>query len=170
MHANLYRVLFIIACTLQGAASPLFAVDERVSGFTTDDTLTIRSNEAQMDEESDMIHFEGDFELRANDWYLSSEQATLYGKLDDPETVMVTGSPAVIGITAVFRGRASMLNGKAERIVYERNSNTIRMEGNASLTRDGHTLDGGEIEYDIDKDSLSAGGRGGIHIQVKPDK
>jgi len=170
MHRTLYCSSLTLPIALLYCAGSLFAADERLPGFSSNDTLTIRSSEARMDEQADIIHFAGGFELQAKDWSLSSEQATLYGKLDDPETVIVTGSPAVIGITAVFRGRASMLNGKAERIVYERNSNTIRMEGNASLSRDGHTLDGGEIEYDIVKDALSAGGRGGIHIRVKPEK
>ena len=48
-------------------------------------------------------------------------------------------------------------------------SNSIRMEGNAFISRNGHSMSGGEIEYDIDTDHLSAGGDGGVHIEVKPD-
>jgi len=168
MRVNWIIKLLIITAALQGPAFPAFAADERVSGFTSEDILTIQSKEAELEEQSDIVHFAGGFELRANDWYLSSEQATLYGKLDDPETVIVTGAPARIGVTAVVQGRASMVNGSARRIVYERDSKTIRMEGNASLSRDGHTLDGGEIEYHIDDDMLRAGGRGGVHIRVDP--
>jgi lipopolysaccharide export system protein LptA len=54
------------------------------------------------------------------------------------------------------------------RIVYERSTNSIRMEGNASLSRDGHTMNGEDIEYDIGNDLLSAGGQGGVHIKVMP--
>jgi lipopolysaccharide transport protein LptA len=170
MHANLYRVLLIIPIALHGLANPAYAADERVAGFSSEDTLTIHSSEARMDEVDDVIHFAGGFELRANDWYLLAEQASLYGKLDDPETVIIAGDPAVIGVNAVLRGRASMVNGTARRIVYDRNANTIRMEGNATLSRDGHTLNGGEIEYHIGNDKLSAGGLDGIHIRVKSEK
>jgi lipopolysaccharide transport protein LptA len=169
MRSNWNNILLTLTLALQGSAFPAFAADERVSGFTSEDILAIQAREAELEEQSDIIHFAGGFELRANDWYLSSDQATLYGKLDDPETVIVTGSPALIGVTTVVQGRASMVNGSARRIVYERDSKTIRMEGNATLSRDGHTLDGGEIEYHIDDDQLRAGGRGGVHIRVDPD-
>jgi lipopolysaccharide transport protein LptA len=151
-------------------AWPLSAADERIPGFSPGDTLTIRSSEARMDEQSDIIHFAGGFELQAKDWYLSSEQATLYGKLDDPETVEVSGSPARIRINTQVQGRTSELSGEALRIVYQRDSNSIQMEGGASLSRDGQTMNGGEIAYDIGKDLLSAGGSGGVHIRVNPEK
>jgi lipopolysaccharide transport protein LptA len=112
----------------------------------------------------------GGFELQARDWYLSSEQATLYGKLDDPETVMISGSPARILVNTRVQGRTSILKGEALRIVYQRESNSVRLEGGASLSRDGQTMNGGEIEYDIGKDFLSAGGFGGVHIRVKPEQ
>jgi lipopolysaccharide transport protein LptA len=93
----------------------------------------------------------------------------LYGKLDNPETVVVTGSPAQILVNTVSGGQISTINGEAERIVYQRSTNSIRLEGNASLSRDEHTMSGGEIEYDIDKDHLRAGGDGGVHILIMPD-
>lgn len=168
MHRTLYRLLLIIPIALLSVAGSLFAAGERLPGFSSGDTLTIRSSEARMDELPDIIHFAGGFELQAKDWYLSSEQATLYGKLDDPETVEITGTPAQILVNARIQGRYSIVNGEALRIVYERSTNSIRMEGNASLSRDGHTINGGDIEYDIGNDLLSAGGDGGVHIKVMP--
>jgi lipopolysaccharide transport protein LptA len=170
MNLTLHRLLLIIPIALQGVISPLFAVDQRIPGFSDEDTLTIRSSEARMDEQSDIIHFSGGFELQAKDWYLSSEQAILYGKLDDPETVVITGSPAHILVNSQLRGRYSLVGGEAMRIIYERNTHSIRLEGNASLSRDGHTMSGGEIKYDISNDLLSAGGDGGVHIRVNPEK
>jgi len=169
MQRILYRLLLVIPIAFQGIALPLIAAEERIFDVSADDKLTIRSKEARMDDKPDIIHFAGGFELRANDWYLSSEQATLYGKLDNPETVVITGQPAVILVNALILGRSSMVNGEASRITYQRTSDSILMEGNAWLSRDGHTLNGGKIEYDIKKDFLRAGGDGGVHIRVKPD-
>ena len=160
----------LIPIATQGVAPAFAAAEERITGFSSDDTLTIRSRGARMDEEPDVVHFEGGFELRARDWYLSSDHATLYGKLDDPETVVITGSPAQIMVNMVSHGQTTTIHGEAERIVYQRNSNSIRMEGNASISRDEHTMSGGEIEYDIEKDHLRAGGDGGVYIEVKPGK
>jgi lipopolysaccharide transport protein LptA len=168
MHRTFYRLLLIIPSALLSVAGSLLAADERLPDFSSDDTLTIRSSEARMDEQLDIIHFAGGFELQANDWYLSSEHATLYGKLDDPETIDITGTPAQILVNARIQGQYSIVNGEAMRIIYQRSTNSIRMEGNASLSRDGHTMNGGEIEYDIGNDLLSAGGDGGVHIKVMP--
>lgn len=170
MLKTLYKLCLVVPIASPYLFSPLLAAEERISGFSSGDTLTIRSTEAWMDEEPDTVHFEGGFELRASDWSLVSDHATLYGKLDDPETVIVRGSPARILVNTFSDGVSSTINGHARQIVYQRSSNSIRMEGDASLSRDDHTMNGGEIEYDIDRDHLRAGGRGGVHIRVNPEQ
>ena len=170
MCRTLYSLLIIIPITAQGFAPALLAAEERITGFSSGDTLTIRSLDARMDEDPNIFHFGGGFELRAKDWYLSSDHATLYGKLDDPETVVISGSPAQILITTISNGETSTINGQAEHIIYQRRSNSIRMEGSAFISRDEHSISGGEIEYDIENDHLSAGGDGGIYIEIRPHK
>ena len=170
MCRTLYSLLIIIPITAQGFAPALLAAEERITGFSSGDTLTIRSLDARMDEDPNIFHFGGGFELRAKDWYLSSDHATLYGKLDDPETVVISGSPAQILINTISNGETSTINGQAEHIIYQRRSNSIRMEGSAFISRDEHSISGGEIEYDIENDHLSAGGDGGIYIEVRPHK
>jgi lipopolysaccharide transport protein LptA len=165
---NSIRILILIA--LPVLAFPLLAAAERISGFSSGDTVTIHSREAWEDEEPDIIHFSGGFELTASDWRLSADQATLYGKLDDPETVVLTGSPAHILVNTDSRGRSETVAGEAARIVYQRVTNSIRLEGGALLSRDENTMRGGEIEYDIEKDRIRAGGDEGVHIQVTPDE
>jgi lipopolysaccharide transport protein LptA len=165
---NSIRILILIA--LPGLAFPLLAAAERISGFSSGDTITIHSEAAWEDEEPDIIHFSGGFELTASDWRLSADQATLYGKLDDPETVVLTGSPAQILVNTESRGRSETVAGEAARIVYQRDTNSIRLEGGALLSRDENTMRGGEIEYDIEKDRIRAGGDEGVHIQVTPDE
>ena len=170
MCRTLYSLLIIIPITMQGFAPALLAAEERITGFSSGDTLTIRSFDARMDEDPNIFHFGGGFELRAKDWYLSSDHATLYGKLDDPETVVISGSPAQILINTSSNGETSTINGQAEHIIYQRRSNSIRMEGSAFISRDEHSISGGEIEYDIENDQLSAGGDGGIYIEIRPHK
>lgn len=164
------RISILLLVGLLPLASASLGAVERITGFSPGDTVTIRAAEAWEDEKPDIIHFNGDFQLEARDWYLSADQATLYGKLDDPETVVISGSPAQILLDTISKGQATIINGHAERIVYQRRSNSIRMEGNAFISRNGHSMSGGEIEYNIETDHLSAGGDGGVHIEVKPDK
>ena len=169
MFRTLYRIIVFCPILLAGMGHSLFAAENRLTGFTSGDTLTIRSAEARMDELPDVVHFDGGFELRASDWSLSSSNATLYGKLDDPETVILSGSPAMIRVQAVSGGEPATISGEADQIVYQRSSNTIRLEGNAFIARNEHSMKGGQIEYDIGLDHLSAGGDGGVRIEVLPE-
>ena len=169
MFRTSYRIMTFFLIFLAGTDHSLFAAENRLAGFTSDDTLTIRSAEASMDELPDIVHFGGGFELRATDWSLSSDQASLYGKLDDPETVILSGSPAMILLQTVADGEPAIITGQADQIVYQRSSNSIRLQGNAYISRNEHSLSGGEIEYDIERDHLSAGGAGGVQIEVMPE-
>ena len=160
--------MLVLAWTLLPAvlANP---AGERLSGFSAGDTISIQAEKAWEDEAPDTIHFSGQFELKARDWYLSADQATLYGNLDDPETAILTGSPANIQLETVSDDRLETITGKADRIVYQRLTNSIRLVGGASLSRDGQTMQSEEIEYDIDQDRILAGGGQGVHIRVKPE-
>jgi lipopolysaccharide transport protein LptA len=164
----MYRIIILSPIVLAGMGHSLFAAENRITGFSSGDTLTIQSAVARMDELPDIVHFDGGFELRANDWSLSSDQATLYGKLDDPETVILNGAPALILVQTISNGEPSTINGQADQIVYQRASNSILLQGNAVISRNEHSMSGGEIEYNIEKDHLSAGGTGGIKIEVLP--
>jgi len=164
---NSIRILILFGWP--ALALPLLAADERLSGFSSGDTVNIRAAEAWESEEPNVIHFSGNFELKASDWYLSADLATLYGKLDDPETAMLTGSPAFILVNTESEGRIQTITGQADRIVYHRETNSLRLEGAASITRDDNTMHSGKIEYDIEQDRIRAGGDEGVHIKVKPE-
>jgi lipopolysaccharide transport protein LptA len=164
---NSIRIFILIGWP--SLALPLLAADERLSGFSSGDTVNIRAAEAWESEEPNVIHFSGNFELKASDWYLSADLATLYGKLDDPETAMLTGSPAFVLVNTESEGRIQTITGQADRIVYHRETNSLRLEGAASITRDDSTMHSGKIEYDIEQDRIRAGGDEGVHIRVKPE-
>lgn len=162
------RRLLILLLAALPAVSGLFAAD-RLSGFSAGDAVSIRSDTAWEDEAPETINFKGNFELKANDWYLSADEAILYGRLDAPDFVTLKGSPAFIQFDAQSGERREKVTGEAFRIYYRRESNSIRLKGGATLTRAGQTMHSGDIEYDIDEDSIRAGGGRGVHIRVKPE-
>ncbi len=141
--------------------------------LSSDDTVTITAERAWEDSEGDITHFSGHFELRAPDWYVSADTAVVYGKLDDPDKLVVEGRPAKIFILRDAQENASdagpNIEGVAATIEYHRTSNILEMRGAAILTREDNTLSSEIIEYDIDEDSYSAGGEGGINIQFSPE-
>ena len=143
--------------------------------LSSDDTVTITAQRAWEDDEGDITHFTGSFELRAPDWYVSADSAVVYGKLDDPGKLVVEGKPAKIFIlrdTPQSAGSSDTepnIEGIASTIEYLRNTNQLKMRGAAVLTREDNTLSSEIIEYDIDEDSYSASGKGGINIQFSPE-
>jgi lipopolysaccharide transport protein LptA len=164
-----YLVPFLVLSGTLLCADFSLPASERPSGFSVGDTISIQAENAWEDVAPDTLHFSGNFELKAQDWYLSADQATLYGNLDDPETAILTGSPANIMLETVSDDRIETITGTAARIVYQRLSNSIRLVGEASLSRAGQTMHSEEIEYDIDQDRILAGGSQGVRIRVKPE-
>jgi len=160
--------IFVLAWALLSTGLDM-AAGERRSGCSAGDNISIQADNAWEDVLPDTIHFSGRFELKAHDWYLSADQATLYGNLDDPETAILTGSPANIQLETVSGDRIETITGVAERIVYQRATNRISLVGGASLSRAGQTMQSEEIEYDIDRDLILAGGSQGVRIRVKPE-
>lgn len=150
------------------AAGPAFSAGERLRGFAEGDTVSIQAEHAWEDVTPNTIHFSGHFVLTAQDWHLSADQATLHGTLHDPETVVLTGSPANIQLVTVAKGRVETITGKAARIVYQRVTNSISLEGGASLSTAGQTMQSEEIKYDIDQDRIRTGGSQGVQITVQP--
>lgn len=164
-----YLVPFPVLAGALLSAGLAMSAGERLNGFSAGDTISIQAENAWEDLAPDTIHFSGHFELKAHDWYLSADRATLYGKLDDPDTAIITGSPANIQLETVSDDRVEAIRGKATRIVYQRVTNRISLVGEASLSRAGQTMQSEEIEYDIDQDRILAGGSQGVRIRVKPE-
>jgi lipopolysaccharide export system protein LptA len=148
------------------AVAGLSAADERISMPSLDETVTIEAREAWEDEAPDIVHFRGNFKLITKEWSIFADQATLYGKLDDPETVLLTGSPAVIVIRSSTQGEERAVSGEASSMVYQKGPNSIQLNGSARLSNNDSTLRGNEIEYQIDSDLINAGGEEGIHIRI----
>jgi lipopolysaccharide transport protein LptA len=161
------RVRITTLLALLALAVAGHSAEERISGPSQDDTVIIKAREAWEDEAPDTVHFRGDFHLETQDWTVSADQATLYGKLDDPETVVLTGMPALITIHSAKSGQSRAVSGEATRIVYEKERNRILMEGGVRLSSDDSVLRGEEIEYRIDDDRINAAGKTGVRIRIE---
>jgi lipopolysaccharide transport protein LptA len=132
------------------------------------DKISIRSNQAWEDTEPDIIHFRGDFSLTAADWFVSADSATLYGNLDDPETVILTGEPALFRVLATHGRGDETVAGDARQITYLRRLQVVRLEQDAQLSWGDSVIRGGEIEYEIETDRFRARGSGGVSLSLPP--
>jgi lipopolysaccharide transport protein LptA len=143
--------------------------------FSSNDTVTVTAQSAWEDEEPNVIHLSGQFVLAAPDWSLAGETATVYGKLDDPDKVIVKGNPARISFLRAVKATDSSdkprehVDGSALVVEYFRATDKLKMRGAASLTRKDSTLVSEVIEYDVETDRYTAGGEGGINIQFNTE-
>jgi lipopolysaccharide transport protein LptA len=143
--------------------------------FSDGDIIIVTAQRAWEADAADVVHFSGRFELHAPDWTLAGDSAVVYGKLDDPERVVVEGAPARIAFLRKAEpadGSAAedeRIDGSAATVEYFRATDKLKMRGGASLTRKDSTLASEIIEYDVDADRYSAGGDGGINIQFNPE-
>jgi len=148
--------------------SPAWSGENRLQDISTGDIISIRSDDAWEDVAPDIIHFSGHFELNAQDWELSADKATMEGKLENPETVIMSGSPAQFHLVTLSKGQTVNVAGEASLIIYQRNTSSIRMIGNALVSRNDQSLKSEEIGYDIEQDRIRAGGTEGVHLQLEP--
>lgn len=143
--------------------------------FNSDDTVTVTAERAWEADEADVIHFSGQFEMRASDWSLLGDTAVVYGKLDNPDRVVVEGKPARISFLrdsdddAGTDDPAERVDGAALFVEYFRATDKLFMRGGASLIRKDSTLVSDVVEYNIGADRYSASGEGGINVQFNPD-
>ena len=141
-------------------------------GFNSDDTITITAERGWEGDEADVLHFSGKFELHAPDWSMAGDTAVVYGKLDNPDRVVLEGSPARISFLRKEEDDSDaqeQVDGAANFIEYFRATDKLIMRGTASLVRKDSNLASQLIEYDVDTDRYSASGAGGINIQFNPD-
>jgi len=161
----LHRLIMI---AWAGLFPPAAVLGEGPPVFASGDTVSIQADEAWEDEQPDIVHFDGHFLMRAGNWSVSADQATLYGKLDDPKTLVLLGAPARVLVIENVSGQDREISGTAPEIEYQRTTNVVTLHGGAVLSRNGEVLSSEEIRYDIDLDQYQAQGPGGVRIEVEP--
>jgi lipopolysaccharide transport protein LptA len=143
--------------------------------FSSDDTVTITAQRGWEGDEVDVLHFSGKFELHAPDWSMAGDTAVVYGKLDNPDRVVVEGAPAKISFLRVEDENAGstdigeQIDGTARTVEYFRATDKLVMRGAATLVRKDSKLTSEIIEYDVETDRYAASGEGGINILFNPD-
>ena len=134
----------------------------------TIETVSIRATNAVEGETPGVLHFDGDFMMRSDDWQLIADSATIQGHLDKPERVSLEGAPAHFQIRdAGDVGRGS-IEAMAPFLEYFRASNTLVLSGGAVLKLDDEVIRSDYIEYNISTNRYSASGAAGVLMEVPP--
>lgn len=131
------------------------------------ETIVIRADRAW--EEPDggqVLHFAGNFELHSPDWTLRSDEADLYGPLDDPDRIVARGSPAFLTIREDDR----TIEGEGKLIEYQRDGDVLVLKENARLKGEDLSMSSSEIVYDVGAERLRSSGSDGVEMVLERAK
>jgi len=142
-----------------GAAEPDFAIH-------SEHMLVVHADQAWEEAEGETLRFAGNFEMRVRDWLFQSDSAILNGTIDDPERVVLKGSPARIHLSGA--DPAGVIQGEAQEIVYQRDPGTVQLLGGAKLEQGENRLQSSQIDYDINSDRVRAAGRAAVQLRIRP--
>ena len=128
------------------------------------ETIVIRADRAW--EEADggqVLHFAGNFELISPEWELRSEEADLYGSLDDPTRIVARGAPAFLTI----RDGETTIEGEGLVIEYQRDEDVLILRDQARLAGGDVSMSSSEIVYDVGGERLRSSGTDGVEMVLE---
>ena len=173
MRTQLSFVLaFILLLVLLATASGAIEAPDLESG----ETMIIRADQAwetrEVPEDGSpevrSLHFKGNFQLDAPDWFIRADSATLYGAVDDPKSIAVSGTPARVWM--IDENGATEVDATAGNIEYFRHNDRLKLQGDAVLEEQRNTLRSSSIDYDLSERRLVATGKGGVQIVTQPSR
>lgn len=147
-------------------AVPLLATaaDNKIS-LPKDRPIIVRADSVSSDPERDVTVFSGNFEVEGTDWPIKADLAQVFGPIENPTRIVVSGKPARIWLR--HKGVDREIAAEADEIEFQRRPDVVKLRGSAKLVRSGRmTLEGDHFEYDV------AAGRiiksGPVRITVLP--
>ena len=140
--------------------------------LSDDTTIVISADEAWEDIEQDILHFRGHFEIQTPSWQLQAHQASIYGKLDDPQRIVADGITAGPPVRFSYQSQigedATRTDGEGQHLEYEKERNLLTLNGNAVLTSGRKVMRSNHIEYNLGTEQLNAGRGEGVQVTVDP--
>lgn len=108
--------------------------------------------------EGQVLHLQGNFEMRGADWRVTADSAQVRGPVEDPEQLTILGAPAEIAFT---NEDGDVATGQGQRIVYWRRREVVELHGDARIQAKDFAIGSSKIVYDLrDERLLSSGGDG----------
>jgi lipopolysaccharide transport protein LptA len=132
------------------------------------DMISISADEASEDEQPGILHFNGHFLMRSDEWNLTSDAATVYGSPDRPDRVVLKGSPAHFVVNRTDGAQPGQIEADAPVVEYLREGNELLLSSGATLKLGDEIIHSKHIEYNIGTNRYTAGGADGVRIEVPP--
>ena len=155
--------LAIAVVTIAGVCQSVHA--ENVYAIL-DDAIIVRARKAHEAENGSVMFLQGGLELRAPEWRIDANRGEIFGKLEDPDRIVVDGDPARISVSRSDDGE--IFDGRGQHIEFEPNGRTVKLEGEAVVVKGRQSIRSPSIEYALDEDKFSAGEDGRVRVVTTP--
>ena len=151
-----WPLLLLPAASLGAEAESIASSDK--------ETIVIRADRAWEEADgSQVLHFAGNFELISPEWELRSDEADLFGPLDDPTRIVARGAPAYLTILDEDR----TIEGEGLVIEYQRDEDVLILRQNAKLSGDDISMTSSEIVFDVAEERLRSSGTDGVEMVLE---
>ncbi|MCB1684231.1 MAG: hypothetical protein KDI31_07095 [Pseudomonadales bacterium] len=130
-------------------------------GSVAREVIVIRADQAwETPDDTEVLHFRGNFELHAPEWSLQADEADMYGPMDDPDQIVARGKPAVVTI----RDEGETVVGEGMTVEYERLTDTLTLRRQAHLLGENLEMSSAEIVFDVGTKRLKSSGSSGVEM------
>ena len=149
------------------AAIPAWLHAAELPALDAQDTIVVKADQAWESADSEVLNFQGNFQLNAPHYFVSSVTAELHGDVDDPTIIIATGQPVKFWVEDDESHERTY--GEALRLEYNLEKNVIKLTGNAVIHDEQTVMRSGQLEYDTKARRLVGTGQGGIEIVTQPN-
>lgn len=157
-------VLFLVPLVPLGYLPQAVSSPAEPGADADTETIVIRADRAWEEADgSEVLHFAGNFELISPEWELRSDEADLYGPLDDPTRIVARGAPALLTIHDDER----TILGEGLVIEYQRDEDLLILRRDARLAGDDLSMTSSEIVYDVGAERLRSSGTDGVEMTLE---
>lgn len=116
--------------------------------------------------EGQVLHLQGNFEMRGADWRVTADSAQVRGPVEDPEQLTILGAPAAIVFTD---SDGNVAAGQGRRIVYWRRREVVELHGDAKIQAKDFAIGSSRIVYDLKDERLLSSGGDGVEFVLSGD-
>ena len=129
--------------------------------------IVIRADRAWEGDEGEVLYLAGSFEMSSADWRVTAENAEVHGPVQDPERVVVTGSPDGAPARISIKNEDATIAGRGGRIVYRYREEVIELYDDALLEGEDVSMASSVIVYDLKNERLRSSGSDGVEVIVR---
>ncbi len=156
------------AIALASLQLPCSAWGSELPALDDQDTIVVTADQAWESEDGDSLSFAGNFILNAPDFHVASDTAVVYGPVENPTRIVAEGRPVRFWVADPDSGHRT--SGTGRRLEFDRDTDLVRLAGDAVLEDDRTVMRSSALEYDTATGRLVTSGSGGVEIVTNPNR